>query len=337
MLTNANPAAEPRIDAVPDAVPSDRNVREIVAICAKHDLPSGEPDNLAGLMRALHNDKYFAMDFWSVAARLTRTGAEASRPDWLLAIVVEGVTGRTVAEVRSADPANSKLVGKLARILAGEDDVSISESKLPPQPVRDSSVPSPREERPRLNLTLDPEPAASVASAADAQGPAQDPQDEPQIVIPLAAYADRERERRGVATLLVGALALALIAAGGFWLRVDRGQRLSVVARVGSIWKRTFVHQPSADAPQVSVPATSANPLAAPEQLPVLSQSSSPAAQTEPPQANPAQAEPAPNKSPQPEAARNKPVHVPARPAAANHHQAVDPVVLQAARESQQD
>ena len=344
MLANANS----NTDAQLDPVSSDRNVREIIAVCAKHEIPCGTTENLAGFMRALYDNKHLAMDFWAVVARLTGSGGEAASPDGLLAIVVEGVTGQTIAEVRATGPADSALVGKLARILAGHDELPAPESKFPPQAVRDSSPPSPHEERPRLRLDPD---LSSAEPALNAHLRAHNPQADPQIVIPLAAYADRERDGRGSLRLLAAALVLVLIA-GGCWLAYHRNpapwqshwQKLSVgvhadIASAGSSWKKVFSHRPAANVQQISAPATSANPLAAPDQLPSLPQTPPPAAQSEPAQDKPAQAaQPVPANSPQSEAASGKPAQdATAAPAPTKHRKTIDPVVLQAARESQQN
>lgn len=356
MLTDTNP----NITAPIDAVPSDRNVREIVAVCAKHNIPCGEPEHFAKFMRALYDDKHFAMDFWRVVARVTKNAGDTIRPDRLLTIVVEGVTGKTVAQIRATGPAEASLVAKLTRVLAGEDDLSAPIATVAPEPVREPNpFFSPPEERPRLRL--DPDFSASLPHAANPEGHASPPHDDPQIVIPLAAYADREREGRLSAGKLVAVLVLLLIAAGGFWFGYHRNsaawQKLSASARTGyasasSLWQRALADQPPANAPQVSSPASSANPLAAPEQLPTLPPTSSPAAQSSPALAQPAQSEPPhtepaqtspvqtqlpPSKSSDSATAQTQPAQSNAavRTAAKPRH-TIDPVVLEAARESQQ-
>ena len=114
MLANANSPT--------DASSLDRNVREVVAICATHDLAHGEPNDLVTFMRALHEDKHLAMNFWSLVARLTdKGGPHPNQPDWILATIVEGVTGRSLDEVRAVGPAHRVLVSRLASMLAGED------------------------------------------------------------------------------------------------------------------------------------------------------------------------------------------------------------------------
>ncbi len=121
MLANANSEL--------DALPVDPKVREIVVVCAKHGVSHGEPDDLISFMRSLHDNKLFAMKFWSVVARISEDQRPASpEPEWLLEAVVEGVTGRTVAEISATGPAHRVLARKLSSLLAGED---IQPSELP--------------------------------------------------------------------------------------------------------------------------------------------------------------------------------------------------------------
>src|ERR1039458_10178518 len=115
-----------------DEIPADRSVREIVAVCAKHGVPYAEPGSITEFVRSLQQNKHFAMDFWSLVARFTGDGG----PDWLLAVIVEGITGQTIAEVSATDPAAKLLLGKLTRMLAGED-VS-SPERFSPQAAHES-------------------------------------------------------------------------------------------------------------------------------------------------------------------------------------------------------
>src|ERR1017187_3509020 len=116
MLVIANPTMEA-------ALPADQSTQEIIGVCAKHGVAYGSPDNLVTFMRALHENKHLAMDFWSLVARLTKENADgATEPDWLLQAIVEGVTGHSVAEMNAAPGAQRLLVRKLANMLAGQDD-----------------------------------------------------------------------------------------------------------------------------------------------------------------------------------------------------------------------
>ncbi len=59
-------------DTSPRAAPdAGRPVRELEALCAKHNLARGSARDLAPFLRALDENKLLAMNFWSVVARLT--------------------------------------------------------------------------------------------------------------------------------------------------------------------------------------------------------------------------------------------------------------------------
>src|SRR5260370_36889104 len=76
MLANANPRV--------GTAPRSRSAREVVAICATHDIPYGSRECLAGFMRALHENKHLAMEFWSLVSRRTRERpVQDSEPKWI--------------------------------------------------------------------------------------------------------------------------------------------------------------------------------------------------------------------------------------------------------------
>jgi len=137
MLANANP----RADAV---LAPDPTTREIVAVCAKHSVAYGSPDDLVGFMRALHENKHLAMDFWSTVARLTKERRGwVTEPDWLLIAIIEGVTGQSVAVATASPGAQRLLVRKLASMLAGQDVPSPAEedpAEFAPEPRDSNSV-----------------------------------------------------------------------------------------------------------------------------------------------------------------------------------------------------
>jgi hypothetical protein len=110
MPANANPL---------QTAPASRNVREFLAVCARHNVPYGDLNCLPALLRELNANKHFAMHFWSAVAGMTEkhaAGTEAA-----LAAIVEAVTGRTLVEVREAGPAHRILVERLERMLNGQD------------------------------------------------------------------------------------------------------------------------------------------------------------------------------------------------------------------------
>ena len=126
MLANANPFI--------NAPSETRTVREIIAVCGKHGVETGSPPCFVGFMRALHENKHLAMDFWATAARLIREkSGQQTQPDWLLAAIVEGVTDRSLAEATASPGAQRLLVRKLGHMLAGED-VQIAAEEIPAAP-----------------------------------------------------------------------------------------------------------------------------------------------------------------------------------------------------------
>jgi len=110
MPANANP--------LPTA-PASRNVREFLAVCARHNVPYGDLNCLSALLREVNTNKHFAMHFWSVVAGMTEK--QAAGMDVVLGAIVEAVTGRTVDEVRQAGPAHRILLERLERMLNGQD------------------------------------------------------------------------------------------------------------------------------------------------------------------------------------------------------------------------
>src|SRR5690242_293095 len=139
MLANANP----QLNETPNETPVDRNVREVIAILAKNAVQYGDLNSLVGFMRALNENKQFAMNFWSLVARLSAQQSDAGNPEWLLAAIVQAVTTMPLAEVRAAGPAHRVLVMRLAKMLAGEDiqepilDQAVIPAPLIQQPIDD--------------------------------------------------------------------------------------------------------------------------------------------------------------------------------------------------------
>jgi TonB family protein len=253
MLANANPQM--------DSIPASRKAREIVAVCAKHGVPYGESDNLASFLRALNENKHLAMNFWSVVARMTEKEAVGeTNPNWLLEAIIEGVTGRTVAEINTVGPAYRMLVKKLASILAGEDvHISSAEMPFPPARVTDATEFRPRQDKfadaARLSRAMPPlaptpkaaaptstppqstltpirdgnrdeklrlvlDPEPSPALPAESKLP--DEEDDRRIVIPLSGYAEEAPKAIMSGRVLTGALVLSLIAVFGFLIAESR-------------------------------------------------------------------------------------------------------------------
>ena len=254
MLANANPQL--------DAIPVDPRIREIVAVCAKHGVNHGEPDDIIRFMRSLHDNKFFAMKFWSVVARVSEDQRpESPEPDWLLETVVEGVTGRTVAEISATGPAHRVLVSKLSSLLAGED-VQPSEIPSAPAAVRPESTPRarPQESEDIFDtettvpvahrstaaalaaastlpnpLLRQPEPASGRSpdqklrlvlqpepESTSADRDHLEADDDRRMVIPLAGYSDGAPHGVLKPKVLAVALALLLIAVFGWLLTTHR-------------------------------------------------------------------------------------------------------------------
>src|SRR6185437_16779639 len=94
---------EPVAPSPTDAVDSGRPVREFEAICAKHNLACGAPENLVPFLAALADNKLLAMNFWSVVARLSdgRHGPALSQ-DQILGAIVQAVTSQRKDQIDAA-------------------------------------------------------------------------------------------------------------------------------------------------------------------------------------------------------------------------------------------
>ncbi len=232
-----------------------RQVREVMAICTQNDVPIGKPDNLADFLRALNSNKHLAMNFWAMVARCEKDRSNAADPDWLLNAIVEGVTGRTVAELDETGPNTTLMVIRLSSVLAGED---VSLTPYPPGPTRElddpaeagrwarASVPAqvtpiasrqqppdpspPRRSDPApaepitnpawlndgsLRLVLQPEPLAPEDSTARSE------EQEVPITIPLSAYAD-ENPQRAVSAFWLSAALATVVLVFGVWFVLHR-------------------------------------------------------------------------------------------------------------------
>jgi TonB family protein len=264
-----------------------RQVREVMAICTQNNVPIGKPDNLADFLQALNSNKHLAMNFWAMVARCEKDRTNAADPDWLLNAIVEGVTGRTVAELDEAGP-NATLMGvRLSSILAGED---VSLTPFPPGPARELEDPAeagrwartsvPAQVTPIAPHTPPPEPTPSrrpdpvepitnpawlndrsVRLVLQPEPEASDP--EQPISIPLSSYADHNPQRT-VSPFWLSAALLAALLVGGFWFVMHRNpaalSTMSASIRSGytsvtSAWNHTRSPQPTAP-PNSSLPAS---------------------------------------------------------------------------------
>lgn len=238
-----------------DASSLNRTSREIAALCEKHAVPCGAPEDLANLLHALGQNKLLAMEFWSLIARVTDRDPAAATDNSLLAVIVEAVTGQTLDEANSASSTERLLVRKFANMLAGEDihapiapgpfaaarDLSGELQREPKQEPKPAAAPLPPRDQ-QLRLVLDPEPSPAATADPDREFGNGRP-----VAIPLSAYAETDTRRSTLPRVLAGILLLAAIAGG--WFAVHRAAG----------WK---THASSSPAPQ---------PVAAPAPVPQAS------------------------------------------------------------------
>ncbi len=263
-----------------------RPVRQVIAICAKHSVAYGSPDDLPGFMTALNENKHLAMDFWSMVARISDR-SETKDPRWLLKIIVEGVTGQSLADFDAADGQQRVPLQKLANMLAGEDIQTPVDRKpvssaheafggpalfrspwpdppafIPPQPLPSDPTPaSPAHvSTPYLvapdaasrRLTLAPD---LISAAPDLN--TENPLTEPHWVIPLEAYAE-SNHTNFVSRRLVGGALVATLLIGSALLLLQYGKRLAGALGAGySSAIATWSQPQSAQKP--TIPATTAN------------------------------------------------------------------------------
>ena len=253
---SANPIPAPNDDSALRPIP----VGEIEAVCSKHSIPCGEPDSLERFILALRDNKHLAMDFWSLVARLTdRYPSADSGP--LLAAIVQGVTGRSLDDVKASGTAQQLLVREIAGLLAGED----VQPPLPPRPVQSArpsdlshngpfrldavprrgavppppSAPQPTDE-PRLLLRSETPFAAARERNLREREPDHAPSEpELEIAIPLAAYAEENADGDSLWRKLAIVL-LLLAAVGGALLYHSNWRRLgsSIHARYAAVLAR---------------------------------------------------------------------------------------------------
>jgi TonB family protein len=251
MLVNAN--------AKINSTPANRGVREITAVCAKHHLAHVSPENLAEFMQALDDNKLLAMKFWSLVARMSEPiDADPTNPDWIREVIVEGVTGQTVAEVSAASPEHQQLLDRLSRMLAGED-LHGPAVDLPDEPVSDLRFVAPRNGRAGLTdadaaVPLSTHTLTAVSSSRKPLRPVHvvadsawipdgrprlvlepsapslptsdfnldEVEDDRRILIPLSGYAEADSQRIVSPRRLSAGLLLVMVVAYGWWIAQHR-------------------------------------------------------------------------------------------------------------------
>ncbi len=114
-----------------------------------HGIKTGSREDLEGFLEKLESDRHFAMDFWGLAGKLSaREGGELS-DEQMLALVVEGVTGKPLPN--GSDVALDPTLALLRAMLAGVDVQR--PAPTPPTPARTAPVEPIDEARFRLAST----------------------------------------------------------------------------------------------------------------------------------------------------------------------------------------
>src|SRR6202043_2218747 len=99
-----------------------------------HNIPIGNPKDLAGFMRKLAADRHFAMEFWAFIGTLSSKEKGELTDDQMLSVILEGVVGGDIPE---DDWSLNGLVSDLANLLAGIDVPNPTighDFELPPTP-----------------------------------------------------------------------------------------------------------------------------------------------------------------------------------------------------------
>jgi len=331
MLANAIPI--PSGDAADQPIqPPDPPVQEVRSVCTGHGVSGNSLDQF---LETLHTNKHFAMDFWSLIARVSdQPGAATAGPDWLLAAVVEAVTGQNLADARAASPAQQLQVKKVASMLAGEDV-----NPLPPEPAH---APASLDRSDQPGPLLKPE--TPFAAAMERSLREQD--SKRTIAIPLAAYAQQDDHRIVSRGFVIGLLLLVLAAAALLLLHFSSPSGLAGIgASIGdqydsavAAWKEHSQSQaPPAGNPDRAPFNPTASAGSADSTAPTAPQAGSAAIPVTPPLASTAATNAGPQKATQTEA----PVVVPESvmklnlissrvPIFPEGAQADEPVVLQA-------
>jgi TonB family protein len=90
-----------------------------------HGVAVGSVAELAGFLTALDADKHLAMDFWAVMGKMSNESsaylAGSTLNERMLEVVVEAVTGSSLAEVITSSEESLGVVERLSRLLSGED------------------------------------------------------------------------------------------------------------------------------------------------------------------------------------------------------------------------
>jgi TonB family protein len=147
----------------------DQAVKRFRSLCDMHRVPCGQAGDLRQFMSALKENRHFAMDFWAMVGDLSARERGTLSDDEMLAMIVEGSSGKTISEL----PLNEKVVtAGLKNLLAGVDvDAGLLEEEVS-APAGGPSVEAPAEHLPLTEATRRVEAERSaetsrVAAAAE--------------------------------------------------------------------------------------------------------------------------------------------------------------------------
>lgn len=212
------------------AAPSDPYVRKVAAVCDMHGVACGSVTELAGFLTALDEDKHLAMDFWAVMGKMSDEGSAylAGQPlhERMLEVVVEAVTGLSLAEVITSSEEMLGVVERLSRLLAGEDINSPVVVADEPPVVEDPDVelkkPVGRADMP--SLTAMPSPGSGGQTPFRLfRSRAEEPERAPVEIRPPHRTEERRAEERGAAAVQPIDRAQELRAPGVRGPEVERG------------------------------------------------------------------------------------------------------------------
>ncbi|HEU4636579.1 MAG TPA: TonB family protein [Edaphobacter sp.] len=140
-----------------ETVNYDQAVKRFRSLCDMHRIPCGGAGDLRQLLTALKQDRHFAMDFWAMVGELSARERGSLSDDEMVAMIVEGSSGKTVQEL----PLSEKVAtAELKNLLAGIDvDAPLIEDVAP------ESAPEPPVDRTpvkvdlrRVEAVVNPEP-----------------------------------------------------------------------------------------------------------------------------------------------------------------------------------
>jgi hypothetical protein len=131
MAAQGNPVMNP--------VRADRRTTSVLSLCEKHGVACGLPGSMVAFMRAIHENKLLAMEFWRIVGDITDeecgSGSVETVNQVILGVIAKSVTDLDVAGVMAAGRGPGGALIELASMLAGEDVGSPLVAAEAPPPV----------------------------------------------------------------------------------------------------------------------------------------------------------------------------------------------------------